>query len=489
MQITILLAFISALTAMELAAPAGSAGGWSIPLVSAGYVGLAAVGGLLHRVAALRAIARMRSGARKSARTISIYIGLACQFWLVGGIAICIAAGLGQFVKSDLNLQHLPLIGKLAAMLPFFAAILLVWLIEYPIHTAMRSLAAAPEGIGDPPAAEMPPAPPCWRPGRYMEYNIRHNLLFIAAPICLIILFTDLMQLYVEPLVGALRFGEAFLAAGTLGGILCIFAIIPLLIVRIWRTEPLAGGPLRQGMEGLCRQMHLGFRDILVWRTDGVVANAGMMGLIGPLRYVLISDGILAGASEPQVQSVFGHEAGHAANRHLPYMMLFVISTGALCQAVCLVAMLILANFPAAVRLLMFSHASEIAPLVLMLVALGLSFGPISRRMERQSDVWGAWAADPQFPDRITPLGAEIFAQALERIARLNCMIVDQHNWRHGSVGSRIAYVLDLARSGGEKKLADRSVGRIKKIIWLCAAAAGASAAGLAIYAMHLLQI
>lgn len=488
MQITILLAFIASLTAMELASPAGSAcEGWYILLMSAGYVILAACGGLLHRFAALRAIARIQSGGGKSARVISVYIGMACQFWLIGGNVFCIMSGLGRFVNVDLHLGNIPLASELAAMTPFFIALLMVWLLEYPIHVAMRRQAAPPEIIGAGIPVDAPPVQPCWQLAKYVEFNIRHNLLFIAVPICLIILAVDSIHLYLRPVLEPVRFGWAVVAACMLAAIICIFTAVPLLIVRIWRTEPLADGPLRQGLQALCKQMKLGFRNILVWRTDGVVANAGMMGLIGPMRYVLISDGILEGATEPQVQSVFGHEAGHAANHHLPYMMLYVISIGAICQAVSFGAMILLSGSSAAMDWLDKWHVGEIAPLVLMLVVLGVTFGPISRRMERQSDVWGAWAADPQFADRITPLGAEIFAQALERIARLNGMIVDQHNWRHGSIESRIAYILDLARSGGDKKHADGTVRRIKIIIWLCAIAGGQIVIGLAAMAVHLL--
>ena len=67
------------------------------------------------------------------------------------------------------------------------------------------------------------------------------------------------------------------------------------------------------------------YRDIIVWPTGNTVANAAVMGFWGPLRYVVVTDGLLNDMSEEQVQGVFGHEVGHIRGHHLWYYGLFMV--------------------------------------------------------------------------------------------------------------------------------------------------------------------
>ena len=60
------------------------------------------------------------------------------------------------------------------------------------------------------------------------------------------------------------------------------------------------------------------------------MANAAVMGLIPPVRYVLLSDSLIEGMPDQQIEAVFGHEAGHVKHHHIAYLVMFVLGSGSL---------------------------------------------------------------------------------------------------------------------------------------------------------------
>src|SRR5690606_775026 len=84
-------------------------------------------------------------------------------------------------------------------------------------------------------------------------------------------------------------------------------------------------GELRERLEDLCRRIGLTYRRILIWESDGMVVNAAVMGLLRPVRYMLLSDGLLEMMDDRKIEAVFGHEAGHVKNRHIQYYLLVAV--------------------------------------------------------------------------------------------------------------------------------------------------------------------
>ena len=94
--------------------------------------------------------------------------------------------------------------------------------------------------------------------------------------------------------------------------------------------------------------------------------------------------------------------------------------------------------------------------------------GWLSRRLERQCDVFAAWTASGSPDDKaITPTGAVMFASALGRIADLNGVPASQRSWRHGSIQSRIDVVCAHAEAGRGRADIDRLVRRVTRGLWL----------------------
>lgn len=415
------------------------------PVALAGYFLAAALLRYLATRLSLRAMARPGGGSARSFRGAQL-AGLAADAWLVLGQGAPLALGYVRWTMEDLRLGAWPLVGKLAVLAPFLGAQLVAWVLQYPHWRAARL-----RGVG--------PARPTWTRGQYVAYSFRHNVLFVLAPLSMVFLAGDLLFLA----QGAGWFSENVLLAAMPVAWIAVFAVSPVVIVHLWRTRSLPAGPLREQLEAACRRLGLRYRDIRLWQTGGVLANAGVMGLAGPLRHILVTDALLDALPTEQVQAVFAHEAGHIVFRHIPYSLLF-----GLCATTAAWGLSALAAWGLGGN----SAMIEVAGLVAMGGLFFAGFGYISRRFERQADVFGAWAVGTARPGdadelAVTTQGAAIFARALERVGELNGTAPYQYNWRHGSIASRVGYIIWLGSTGGSRRPIDRTVRGVKAALWL----------------------
>jgi STE24 endopeptidase len=452
MPIVVLISLIVALTLVEqplFLAPALPA--WlAVPAVGV-YLIVAAVLAAAGTVWTLRTAAA--DGSVLSPRPLRRHrwMGLLGHIYLVVGLAGVLLSGYRTVIVTELGLMRVPLAGAMLAWAPFAVALLITWALDYPFYKAVRLQLMAASG-GDVPAVRV------WRLEEFLLYNFRHYVLLMAVPVGLIVLWGDLVRLYVCPLVPPSA-AEAVLVLGSLAGTAAIFVVSPAILVRIWRTSPLPPGRLRDGLVDLCRRMKLGYRNILIWHSGGAIANAAVMGLIGPIRYVLLSDAMLANMDERGVRAVFAHEAGHIRHHHIVYSVLFAVAATGLCAA-------------AAQQVAEMMGWGEEPALVLMTLLLAAAwafgFGWLSRKFERQSDVSATRLADSDS----APDGTVVFCGALRRIAQLNGIPFHQHNWRHGSIASRIDYLMSMGGPAGSPPAIDRQVALAKLGLWVALAAA-----------------
>ncbi|MCI0586421.1 MAG: M48 family metalloprotease [Planctomycetes bacterium] len=229
--------------------------------------------------------------------------------------------------------------------------------------------------------------------------------------------------------------GEA--AAGALFAALAF--LLPVGARRIWKTRPLGGGPLRERLEATARRLSFRCRDLLVWDTAGLVANAAIVGFLPRWRYVIFTDALLGVLHPAEIEAVFGHEAGHAMRRHIATFLAF---GGAWALAVLDVASAYLPDAEESLLLLLVPSAF-----------LGwLGFGWLSRRFELEADLYGAAA--------IGDVGT--FVSALERVGVVAGATRRRGSWRHFSVGSRVAF-LRLVEAAPE--VGERFVARMR--LWL----------------------
>src|SRR5581483_3974994 len=121
------------------------------------------------------------------------------------------------------------------------------------------------------------------------------------------------------------------------------------------------------------------------WDTGHSMGNAAVMGVVPWMRYILLSDVLIETMSDDQIEAVFAHEVGHVVHRH---MVWFVIFFGALFSGICCVEKLVENVHWLNERL--NENAMVIGSLVCWSAVFWLGLGFLSRRFERQADVFAA---------------------------------------------------------------------------------------------------
>lgn len=370
---------------------------------------------------------------------------------------------------------------EIIAIAPFFVAILVSYVAVYPADRAVRQVAMELRLW-----ASVPTRPP-WGLRAFIKFMFRQNVLIIAVPMLPIMVANDFVQFYADRIRQA-AFGIAWadqVVLVALAGL--VFLVAPVMLRYIWHTRVLPDGELRRRLEGLCRRVGLKYRRILIWESDGMVVNAAVMGLLKPVRYILLSDGLLEMMDDAKIEAVFGHEAGHVKCRHIEFYLLFAVLSMLIVGGVMELIMLAAGKWP--------SFFDQIADLeaylpvlatVLILLIWSLGFGAVSRQFELQADLFGARSvtptveacglpclvhrapaasADEKGPiaaDGICASAAELFADALHRIAALNGIPVDAKSWRHSSIANRMAQLRDYAVRPGAAAWLDTKVLIIK---------------------------
>jgi Zn-dependent protease with chaperone function len=104
-----------------------------------------------------------------------------------------------------------------------------------------------------------------------------------------------------------------------------MLVLMPLAVRRIWHTTPLAASPLREMLDSLCHNRQSRVRDILIWHTDGTMANAAVVGISRHLRYMLLTDALVTRLSDDQIAAVVRHELAHLRRWHLPLRLALLL--------------------------------------------------------------------------------------------------------------------------------------------------------------------
>jgi len=378
----------------------------------------------------------------------------------------------------------LQIVGDLIVLSPYFVGTLVLWIAAYPAERTLRL-------IGDPQAyVQSTTDGPGWRLGVYLDFNLRHHILVVAAPLTLILFVSNMTRGYSAGLrrwTGWVWSPDALLGLFAAG----VFVVAPMLLCKIWRTAPLESGPLRERLEAICRRIGLRCRDILIWKSDGIMINAAVMGVFARVRYVLLSDALLATMSLRQIEAVFGHEAGHVRHRHIQHFLVFAL-VGWLAVAGLMEG---LAQTSTGSKAWWGLSSTAIQGLGLAATVLfwGLGFGWVSRRFERQADLFGARCVTPSASEcdrpcsvhldaqtsttgdgRVCATAAAVFASALQRVAQLNGIPPEERSWRHSSIGSRIRFLVSLSGDPAKAAGFERLIRRIKTTLLAAAVLGGA---------------
>jgi len=219
------------------------------------------------------------------------------------------------------------------------------------------------------------------------------------------------------------------LSAGTMLVVFFGFALIlPALLRNTWETTRLEPGLQRTVLTAVAERAGFRCRDLLVWKTGNLMANAAIVGFLPWQRVVLFSDALLAQLGPRELAAVFGHEIGHARRHHVAvfaaWSLAFVLAADLVLRALAI-------------------QSELAAALVAALFFLGwyLTFGYLSRRFELEADVESAELVGE----------TRSLIDALEHVGGFHSR--GRSSWRHFSTAQRVLFLRALAR---EPAIAER---------------------------------
>jgi Zn-dependent protease with chaperone function len=367
-------------------------------------------------------------------------------------------------------------LGFLLMAAPFLVLLVLSWTALYWADRRLRAFMFARAGVVMAGAA--------WTLSRYLVFLLRQYLLVVFVPLAALLAVHDLLVRFLGP-PDSMPLATILLV----GGVVAVAMLAGPWVRLCWRTERLPEGDLRRRLTALAGRAGIRVGDILVWRTNLSIANGCMVGSIGPLRYILITDALLLALPNEELEAVFAHEVAHVKYRHvLLYMALAIGGMGAM----------ILVGEAAAV----VTHSPTVLSLVtaaFLVVYWWLLFGFISRRCEAECDLFAVQATscpvdcsppdaeartvgvDGASPAALCEHRVRAFTSALGRIARLNGSAETARGWRHFSVARRRRFLEEVLAS---PPLAERFARRLRRIKWMAILGAVLAAAAAAILAL-----
>ncbi|HEX3152202.1 MAG TPA: M48 family metallopeptidase [Gemmataceae bacterium] len=307
-----------------------------------------------------------------------------------------------------------------------------------------------------------------WTRRGYVGFLLRQNLLVLFLPVLLTIIQLSVLRVFPDLLTNVWAKAGGF-AAG-----FAFILLVPTLVPFLLGLQPMPAGALRNRLEAAAKRIGVRYRDLYVWDTRGHIATAMVTGLIPRLRPIVFTDLLIRKLKDDEIEAVFGHEVGHVRHGHLLYYLVFLLlsflTLGAAYRAVELSGGI--------------SWLSEGTALVLSVLVAGcylfVFFGFISRRCERQADVFGCKTVscvDPAcanhepttaFVHRSRSLcrtGIDTFVRALATVEEVNgsgdkdssdrgtssraaglvrFVGVWLSTWQHGTIAKRIEFLKTL---------------------------------------------
>ncbi|MFG0329164.1 MAG: M48 family metallopeptidase [Phycisphaerales bacterium] len=461
MQIVLILLVALVYVADEAAswAPWPAAESWSAGMRIGVTIG--AMAGLAVAVSGALVACRRRLERRGSWRAAMFAErAVALGVWTLLGLHAFGVIALGFVGAIRAVTGDLILVDEVLALLPALVTIVLWWSGQYPIHRRVRE-AALMRNLD-----QGKPVYPIWTRGQYLLTQARLHFVLILAPVLVIMGWSEVVERYwpwstLGPLEeGAVEFAALVVGAGV------VFLVAPVMIRMLWDTAPLAPGDLRDRLERLLVAQGVRVRRILVWNTYGMMVNGAVVGAIGPLRYVLLSDALLDGLDDDQVEAVTAHEVAHIRRRHLPWLALCIIAIfGVTGAAVDAGLSWWYRDLPAPPESM--GWADGVAGLALIGISL-VAFGWISRRFERQADTFATQALSgmtrrTREPVTISAEAVETMSRALGIVCDLNHASREAKSWRHGSIAWRQRYLRSLVGARADRVSIDRLVRWIKR--------------------------
>jgi len=238
-----------------------------------------------------------------------------------------------------------------------------------------------------------------------------------------------------------------------LAGVLCSFLLmavnrsLPWLLSLFYPVLPLSNKPLQEKLTRLAAEARLHVGTIYEWRiserTRG--ANALVTG-VGSARRILLTDTLITGLSEDEVEAIVAHELGHCALHHIRARLIL--------QSLIFGTIFCVINIAVRYDLVAFIDDNRGWHDLMLLPGFFLYWncayiygnmilGALSRRQEKAADLY-SWKLIGR---------AEPFITAMRKLTALNLVVFDKKSeWKymHPPTGDRIAAAEQYAKEHGE---------------------------------------
>ena len=294
----------------------------------------------------------------------------------------------------------------------------------------------------------------------YILSNISFSLPALLPWFCLS-LVADLMSLvqwaplkgFLETATGEMVYIGMFIAA------IAVFG--PVLIKHMWHCRPLEDGHAKRQLQQICRNTGIKYADILKWELfGGHMITAGVMGLVGRFRYILVTPALLNSLNDEQIEAVMYHEIGHVQKHHMLFYLLFFAGFIAcsflffepLGLLLYIVPVYGFFNFIGIDQATAHSILSSVILITFFILYFRLVFGLYMRNFERQADLHIY-----NFRSDASPLITTFY-----KIAAYSRQALDKPNWHHFSIGERVRF---LEHCQVFPQLIKRHHARVKKLV------------------------
>jgi STE24 endopeptidase len=296
-QLAILTAVLAAIAAAE--GGGGKVDGvlWRLAaILGAALAAPLAAFAAVHRLS--RSSANEEQDQQAAARLEMVVLGL----WLAAVMFILLVGQWPRIVRANWALAQWPLVDEIAILLPVIAPLVLIWAAMYRLERRGQNDEA-----------------PAMLLRTYLLLQARHHLALVLLPPLLVVgLIETIAALKIVQSVDTVWwFVVPQLAV--------VLIFMPLVVRQVWRTTPLVLQPLRGTLDEICRSRGTNVREILLWQTNGTMANAAVVGISRFLRYLLLTDALLCRLNDRQIAAVVRHELAHLRRWHLPLRLAMLL--------------------------------------------------------------------------------------------------------------------------------------------------------------------
>lgn len=387
---------------------------------------------LLARQAARARLAIWRSGAEASVRDPSALI----ELFLWGMLVLW--SGWPTWIREATG--DLAVVSIFLALAPFVLQRALRAMVIWPYERLMRLRR--------------------WSRRDAMLFQVRMLGLVLAPVLCL----TGAMDAFERiPLLASWE--QAWPRLVSLGSMIFFVTVLlgasPWLVRFILGARPLERGPLRDRLEAYNERNAFRVNEILVWNTGGAVSNALYIGLWKGLRYIVLTDALMAKLPPRAVEAVYAHEAGHGVRGHLAWRGVMIIGFATLSVALAVeipfwTDLLLEGHLDRETRMNLGGGFAAVTSLGLLLLFFLGGAGWLSRRFETEADLHAVK----------TSSNPGDFQVAITRVGALAGVLHSKKSgFMHFGIGKRIGLINRYVHERGFRIAFDRLLRRCRLVL------------------------